>query len=140
MLTATYVGKRRHVVWDPRTVNFHVIGIPKQSIFMCSRLVWDSRTLNFHMLRLGLEPQNRGPSVDAMGGHRGGIGRHRGHRLNPSDTSQINRRLRISGSNIAVIRVASVLFYFEELDKISKTQKTYVSSLFAVPVFFFEYW
>ena len=59
-------------------------------------------------------------------------------RLNPSDTSQINRRLRISGSNIAVIRVASIMFYFEELDKISNTQKTYVSSVFAVPVFFWN--
>ena len=76
-----------------------------------------------------------------FGGHRGGIGGHRGHRLNRSDTSQINRRLRLSGSNIAVIRVASVLSYSEELNKTSHTRKTYVSSVFAVPVFFcVEYW
>ena len=76
MPTATYVGKRRHSVWDPKILNFHMLtlglgaqnieisyvhawfGTPNQYIFMCSRLVWNSRTLNFHMLRPGLEPQN----------------------------------------------------------------------------------
>ena len=70
------IGKRRHSVWYPKTLNFHMLtlglgaqntefscahawsGTPKKYIFICSRLAWDSRTLNFHVLRPGLERQN----------------------------------------------------------------------------------
>ena len=61
MPTAACVGKRRHLVWDPKTLNFHVLkpgldpqntefscaqawfGAPKQRIFMCSGLVWNPK-------------------------------------------------------------------------------------------------
>ena len=61
MPTAACVGKRRHLVWDPKTLNFHVLkpgldphdtefscaqawfGAPEQRIFMCSGLVWNPK-------------------------------------------------------------------------------------------------
>ena len=76
MPTAAYVGKRRHLVWDPTMLNFHVLkpgsgpqhtklscalawfGTPKHRIFMCSSLVWNPQNTEIHVLRLGLEPQN----------------------------------------------------------------------------------
>ena len=39
MPTAAYVGKRRHLVWDPKTLNFHVLvrGLePRSTEFSCA--------------------------------------------------------------------------------------------------------